>query len=71
MTTPPRPDLTPRELEVLSLLAQGKSSHAIGESLGITTRTAEAHAQRIVDKLGTQDTSQAVAIAVRDGIVKR
>jgi DNA-binding NarL/FixJ family response regulator len=61
--------LTPREVEVLSLLARGRSSRQIGESLGISKRTVDAHSQAIIWKLGALNRAQAVAIAVSDGMV--
>lgn len=63
--------LTPCEIEVLSLLARGHSAEQIGSALAITPRTAAIHSQRIAWKLKARDIDQAVAIALRDGIVAR
>ena len=51
----PLTKLTPRELEVLAEIAQGKSNHAIGESLVLTTRAVEKHINSIFLKLGLTD----------------
>jgi DNA-binding CsgD family transcriptional regulator len=63
--------LTARELEVLALLAQGRSAEQIGGVLAMTPRTAAIHGQRIARKLNAEDARQAVAIAFRDGILTR
>ena len=51
----PLTELTPRELEVLAEIAQGKSNHAIGESLVLTKRAVEKHIHSIFMKLGLTD----------------
>jgi two-component system, NarL family, response regulator len=61
--------LTRRETEVLALLARGNSAKRIADILGITPRTANAHMQAIISKMETNNTTQAVAIAVRDGLI--
>jgi DNA-binding CsgD family transcriptional regulator len=61
--------LTPRELEVLTWAAQGKSAWAIGVILGITKRTVDEHIHTAMRKLGAANRTQAVAIAVRDHII--
>ncbi len=62
--------LTPRELEVLRYAAEGRTSSQIAELLGITSRTAEIHTHVIVVKFGVAGIPQAVAMAVRDGIIQ-
>jgi DNA-binding NarL/FixJ family response regulator len=52
--TDPLQELTPREREVLALLAEGLSNHAIAERLIVTERTVEAHVKQIFLKLGLQ-----------------
>ena len=52
----PLATLTPREREVLQLLAEGLSNQAIADSTGITLRSAEKHVSSIVGKLGLPDT---------------
>jgi len=66
--TPPEP-LTPRELEVLQLLAQGLSNRRIAESLGISEHTAKFHVNSIVGKLGAQTRTDAAVRAARLGLV--
>ena len=61
--------LTRRELEVLRHAAEGRTSSQIAELLGITSRTAEIHSHVIVVKFGVAGIPQAVAIAVREGII--
>jgi LuxR family transcriptional regulator, quorum-sensing system regulator BjaR1 len=62
--------LTPREREVLALVAQGKSAWQIGEILHISKRTVDEHVQTAVRKLGAANRTHAVVIALRDGIVE-
>ena len=64
-----RPNLTPREREVLAWVAQGKSAWEIGEILDIAKRTVDEHAQTAVRKLGAVNRTHAVAIAVRERII--
>ena len=56
--------LTPRELEVLSWVARGKSAWEIGRILHITKRTVDEHAQTAVRKLGATNRTQAIALAL-------
>ena len=66
---PPGNDLTSRELEVLSLLAEGLSTEAISERLVISVHTVRNHIQRIIMKLGAHSKLEAVALALRQGII--
>jgi DNA-binding NarL/FixJ family response regulator len=66
--TPAEP-LTPRELEVLYLLATGASTAAAAASLGISTATLRAHVQAVLRKLGAHSRLEAVAEAARLGLV--
>jgi DNA-binding NarL/FixJ family response regulator len=61
--------LTPRELEVLHLLAGGASTAAAAASLGISTATLRAHVQAVLRKLGAHSRLEAVAEAARLGLV--
>ena len=61
--------LTPRELEVVQLLAQGLSNRRIAESLGISEHTAKFHVNSIVGKLGAQTRTDAAVRAARLGLV--
>jgi len=55
--------LTPREVEVLKLIAAGASNRSIAEELVITERTAKAHITHILSKLGVSSRTQAAARA--------
>jgi DNA-binding NarL/FixJ family response regulator len=61
--------LTPRELEVLYLLATGASTAVAATSLGISTATLRAHIQAVLRKLGAHSRLEAVAEAARLGLV--
>ena len=61
--------LTPREVEVLNWVAQGKSAWEVGEILNIAKRTVDEHVQTAVHKIGAVNRTHAVAIAVRDRII--
>jgi DNA-binding NarL/FixJ family response regulator len=61
-------ELTPREREVLSLLAAGRSSAQIARELVISPRTLGTHVQHILSKLGVHNRTQAVAFAHRAGL---
>lgn len=62
--------LTPREIEVLTWAARGKTAWEIGEILGIAKRTVDEHTQSASRKLGAANRTQAVAIALREGVIK-
>ncbi len=55
--------LTPRELEVLTLLGQGRSNGEIADALTIAPRTVKVHVQNILSKLGAGNRTEAVSIA--------
>jgi DNA-binding NarL/FixJ family response regulator len=61
--------LTPRELEVLQLLAQGKSNPQIAQELVISRLTAKTHVERIMRKLEVSDRTQAALRAIELGLV--
>jgi DNA-binding NarL/FixJ family response regulator len=63
------PGLTTRELQVLQLLAEGASNKAIARRLGITPHTAKFHVAAIAAKLGASSRTDAVAKAMRLGLV--
>jgi DNA-binding NarL/FixJ family response regulator len=66
--TPPEPDpfgLTPRERQVLALLAEGATNRQIGAALFMAEKTASVHVSRILAKLGVQGRTQAAAVAHR------
>lgn len=57
--------LTPREREVLEMLADGQSNRAIGQSLGISEKTSSVHVSNLLRKLGVGSRTEAAVIAVR------
>ena len=61
-------ELTPREREVLALLAEGRSSSEIARELVISPRTLGTHVQHILSKLGVHNRTQAVAVAHKAGL---
>jgi two-component system NarL family response regulator len=62
--------LTPREIEVLRLIAEGLRNKEIAASLAISVQTAEFHVKNILAKLGVNDRTKAVTVAVRRGIIE-
>jgi NarL family two-component system response regulator LiaR len=68
--TPVFDDLTPRELEVLSLIAEGLNNKEIAQELVISEKTVKNHINNIFSKLHVNDRSQAILYAIRKGLVK-
>jgi DNA-binding CsgD family transcriptional regulator len=62
--------LTPRELEVLALMAEGASNKAIAQRLGISVHTAKFHVGQVLDKLDATGRTDAVAHAARRGVIQ-
>ncbi|MGI8552883.1 MAG: response regulator transcription factor [Dehalococcoidia bacterium] len=70
--SPPEPDpqiFSEREREVLTLVPQGLTDHEVGDRLHITASTVATHMHSVVTKLGATTRSQAIAVAVRLGII--
>lgn len=63
------PELTPRELDVLRLAADGATSEDIAGTLHLTEHTVKSHLKRIQSKLGSRNRTHAVATALRSGII--
>jgi two-component system, NarL family, response regulator DegU len=63
------PNITPRELEVLCLVVEGKTNQEIGYELGISEKTVEKHLESIFEKLGVSSRVEAAVYAVKEGIV--
>ncbi len=61
--------LTPRERDVIALIAEGLSNKEIGSRLGISPDTAKFHVGRLIDKLDATGRTDAVAHAARRGII--
>ncbi len=62
--------LTPRERQVLQLIAEGKTTKEVASLLGISAKTAEAHRTKIMNKLETHGTAGLVRYAIRRGLIQ-
>ena len=67
---PEAADLTPREREVLVLIARGRSNKRIALELGVAEKTVKTHVGHVLAKLGVSDRTQAALWAVRHGVVE-
>ncbi len=63
--------LTPRELDILKLVAEGLSSDEIARELYISVQTVSSHLWRMMKKLGVENRTQLALFAIRNGIVKK
>lgn len=63
------PTLTPREVQVIELIAQGMRNKEVGAALGISEETAHVHVRNILTKLKVNDRSAAITVALRRGII--
>ncbi|HMJ36834.1 MAG TPA: response regulator transcription factor [Baekduia sp.] len=68
--TESRPVLSPREQEVLRLIAEGRSAPAIARHLHLSPSTVKTHLQSLYEKLGVSDRAAAVAVAMRSGLLE-
>jgi DNA-binding NarL/FixJ family response regulator len=64
------PLLTPRQREILQLLAEGKSAKEIAHLLEVSAKTIEAHRSQIMDRLDIHDLPGLVKYAIRTGLVR-
>jgi DNA-binding NarL/FixJ family response regulator len=62
--------LSPREREVLQLVAEGKTTKEVASVLGISVKTAESHRTRIMEKLDIHETATLVRYAIRHGVIQ-
>lgn len=67
----PHEELTPREREVLLLMAEGKSNQEIADELFIALKTVKVHVSNILSKLDVEDRTQAVIYAFKHSLVKK
>src|SRR5216684_8944506 len=61
--------LTPRELEVLQMIVDGKSNKQIATALDLSANTVAVHRANMMDALGTHKTAELVVYAIRNGLV--
>jgi DNA-binding NarL/FixJ family response regulator len=61
--------LTPREVEVLRLIAAGSRNRDVADALSISEDTVKVHVKHVMEKLGANDRTEAVTIALRRGII--
>ncbi|HYG57397.1 MAG TPA: response regulator transcription factor [Symbiobacteriaceae bacterium] len=66
----PHEELTPREMEILRLIAQGKTNQELADMLFITVKTVKTHITQILAKLGVEDRTQATVYAYRNKLVE-
>jgi DNA-binding NarL/FixJ family response regulator len=66
----PRDDLTPREIDVLRLIARGNANKEIAEQLSIGEASAKSHVANILSKLDAKDRAHAVTIGLKRGIIE-
>lgn len=62
-------DLTPREIEVLTLIAAGNANKLIADQLSVTEETIKGHVRSILSKLGANDRTHAVTLGLKRGII--
>jgi DNA-binding NarL/FixJ family response regulator len=61
--------LTPRQREILQLLAEGKSAKEIAQALGLSARTVEDHKYRTMESLGIENSAELIHFAIKHGLV--
>jgi DNA-binding NarL/FixJ family response regulator len=68
--TEPADDLTPRELEVVKLIAEAYTNRQIADALQLSEKTVESHRSNLFAKLGMRDRVELVRYAIRRGLVE-
>lgn len=63
-------DLSPRELEILNLIAEGYTNSEIADQIFTSKRTVETHRKNLIDKTGTKNTAALIKFAIVNGILK-
>ena len=66
----PLATLTPRQREILQLLAEGKSAKEIATALGLSARTVEFHKYTMMDALGMENSAELIRFAVKHGLIQ-
>ena len=66
----PVAEITPRQLQVLRLLAEGRSAKEMASSLSISARTVEFHKRQLIDTLGARNSAELIHFAIRHGIIE-
>jgi DNA-binding NarL/FixJ family response regulator len=66
----PAEDLTPRELEVVKLIAEANTNRQIADALKLSEKTVESHRANVLAKLGMRDRVEVVRYAIRRGLVE-
>jgi DNA-binding NarL/FixJ family response regulator len=64
-----RPELTPRELQILSLIVSGHSNAEVAAALNISANTVNNHRANIMSKLGVHSMAELMAYALREGLL--
>ena len=67
--TEPRESLTPRQREILQLIAEGQSTKRIAGTLGVSVKTVETHRSQLMEKLDIHDVAGLVRYAIRIGLI--
>jgi DNA-binding NarL/FixJ family response regulator len=62
--------LTPRQREVLLLIAEGHSTKAVARRLGISVKTAETHRTQLMERLGVHSVAEVVHYAIQSGLIQ-
>jgi DNA-binding NarL/FixJ family response regulator len=68
-TEDPVSTLTPRQVEVLQLLAEGRSAKEIAAELAISTRTVEFHKYQMMESLGLRSSAELIHFAIKNGLI--